>query len=240
MGMKLTILAVTKMQERRICIAGINENGKWVRPVKDYPNHFKEVDLFDKDRLPIYKNFNIVEIDFTRKLEKHPHSEDYVINENKEPEVIGSFPLQKREEFLISHTENDFFANHEGEPVRKILKEANRSLVLVGPVDVRYAVIEEGKTPRIRFNIPNVYDCERSTPCTDLKFIAFCKVILKERGNEKVILDSQELKRILEIESIFLALGLGRWYKEKKDYYDMVIGFHTIPDYQTEIDYNNL
>lgn len=51
--MKLTILAVTRMQERRICIAGINEDGKWVRPVKDYPNQFEEVDIFDKDKSPI-------------------------------------------------------------------------------------------------------------------------------------------------------------------------------------------
>jgi len=88
--------------------------------------------------------------------------------------------------------------------------------------------------------IPDVYDCERSTPCTDLKFIAFCKEISKGKNNKKIVLNSHELKRTLEIESIFLALGLGRWYEEKKDYYDMVIGFHTIPDYQTEIDYNNL
>ena len=238
--MKFTILAVTKMQERRICIAGINEDGKWVRPVKDYPNQFEETDIFDKDKSIIYENFNIIEIDFTKKLEKPPHSEDYIINEDKKPKVIGNIPLQKRGEFLISHTENDFFANREGEPVRKILKGANRSLVLVGPVDIRYVVIESGKTPRICFDIPDVYDCERSTPCTDLKFIAFCKEISKGKNNKKIVLNSHELKRTLEIESIFLALGLGRWYEEKKDYYDMVIGFHTIPDYQTEIDYNNL
>src|SRR3989338_8009097 len=185
MRMKFTILAVTKMQERRICIAGINEDGKWVRPVKDYPNQFEETDIFDKDKSIIYENFNIIEIDFTKKLEKPPHSEDYIINEDKKPKVIGNIPLQKRGEFLISNTENDFFANREGEPVRKILKGANRSLVLVGPVDIRYVVIESGKTPRICFDIPDVYDCERSTPCTDLKFIAFCKEISKGKNNKK-------------------------------------------------------
>lgn len=238
--MKLTILAVTKMHEKRICIAGINENGEWVRPVKEYPTHFEKIDIFGEDKLPIYKNFNIVEMDFTRKLEKPPHSEDYIVNENKRPKVIGNFPLQKREGFLISHTENNLFVNHESEPVRKILKGANRSLVLVGPVDIKYVIIELGKTPRIRFDIPKIYDCERSTPCTDLKFIALCNGVLKEKSNEKVILYSHELKKILKIESIFLALGLGRWYEEKKDYYDMVVGFHTSPDYQTEIDYNYL
>lgn len=238
--MKLTILAVTKMQERRICLAGINENGKWIRPVKDYPNHFEEADIFDKERILIYKNFNIIETDFIRKLEKTPHTEDYIINEDIKPKVLGSLPLQKREEFLISNTENGFFANHEGEPIRKMLKEANRSLILVGPVDIKYTVIEENKTPRIRFNILNTYDCERSTPCTDLKFIAFCKEILKERNNKRVVLNSHELKRLLKIKSVFLALGLGRWYEEKKDYYDLIIGFHTIPDYQAEIDYNTL
>lgn len=238
--MKLTILAVTRMQEKRICVAGIDETGKWVRPVKDYPHHFEEVDIFGEDKSVIYENFNIVEMDFTEKLDKSPHSEDYVINEGKKPTVIGNIPSQKREEFLIPNTENNFFADHEGEPVRKILQDSNRSLILVGPVDVRYVVIEKDKTPRIRFDIPNVYNCERSTPCTDLKFITFGKKVLKERGSEKVVLGSEELKRMIRIEKIYLALGLGRWYEEKKDYYDMVIGFHTIPDYQTEIDYDNL
>lgn len=151
--MKLTILAVTRMQEKRICIAGINEDGKWVRPVKAHPNHFEETDIFGKDKSIIYKNFNIVEIDFIRKLENPPHSEDYIIDESKEPKLIGNLPTQKREEFLISHTENDFFANHEGELIRKILKDSNRSLILVGQVDIRYVVIEKGKTPRIRFDI---------------------------------------------------------------------------------------
>lgn len=238
--MKLTLLAVTRMHEKRICIAGIDEEGRWVRPVKAYPNHFGKEDLFGKNESFIYGNFNIVEMDLTKELKKYPHSEDSIINEIREPKVIGNIPIQKREEFLISHTENHLFENNEGEVVRKILQNANRSLVLVGPVDVRYVVIEKDKTPRIRFDIPLVYNCERSTPCTDLKFIAFCKRILKEKDYEKVILNSYELKQGLGIEKTYLALGLGRWYEERKDYYDMVIGFHTIPDYTQEINYVNL
>ncbi len=236
--MKLTILAVTRMQEKRICIAGINEEGKWVRPVKDYPGHFEEADISSKEGSIIYKNFNIVEIDFTKKLDNPPHSEDHVINESKEPKVVGDVPSEKRGQFLNSHTENNFFANHEGEPVRKVLQEANRSLILIGPVNIRCVVFKKDKGPKVLYDLPGINIESRYTPCTDFKLRSLSKRVLKE--NDELVMNWTQLKEELKIEKVFLAIGLARWWEEKKDYYDMIIGMHTIPDYQTEIDYNKL
>lgn len=63
--MELTILAVTKMQEDHIYIGGINNEGEWIRPVKE--SRLKISDLFVNDK-PIIKNFNKIELPLKKKL----------------------------------------------------------------------------------------------------------------------------------------------------------------------------
>tara|TARA_Y100000310_G_scaffold140319_2_gene139691 strand:- start:4135 stop:4341 length:207 start_codon:yes stop_codon:yes gene_type:complete len=66
----------------------------------------------------------------------------------------------------------------------------------------------------------------------------FSKQTLKSLNSDKIVLNRDKLREILKAEKIFLSLGLTREYKG--EFYEMVIGFHTIPDYNVKIDYNNL
>jgi hypothetical protein len=40
------------------------------------------------------------------------------------------------------------------------------------------------------------------------------------------------------VEDFYLALGLSRSFKD--EYWLLVLGVHTVPDYEVEIDYGNL
>lgn len=236
--MDVVILAVTKMQGDRVCIAGIDENNQWVRPVKEYPNHSETSDIFNKmTNQIIYEVFNIVDIPLIKKESETPHSEDYVLDVNKDPKVIGTISPQERESFLVKHCENTFLKGS-SEPINKLLEGSNRSLILVGPVNIHYIVLEKDKTPRIKFEIAGDYQSERTVPCTDLKFRALGKRILKDTNSQRIVLNSIQLADRIGTDKIFLGLGLTRKYHG--EFHTMVIGVYTIPDYEAKIDYGDV
>jgi hypothetical protein len=236
--MKLVILAVTKMHEGRICLAGINEDNRWIRPVKAYPNHLETGDIFNKKtNQVIYENFNIVDIPLIKKATETPHSEDYILDVNKDPKVIGTILPQERESFLIKCCENDFLKGC-SEPINKLLEDSSCSLILVGPVKIHYVVLERGKTPRIHFEIVGVYKSDKTLPCTDLKFRALSKRILRDTNSQKIVLNSIQLAEMMGTSKIFLGIGLTRKYKE--EFHTMIIGIYTIPDYEAKIDYGDV
>lgn len=235
--MKITILAVSKMHEGRICIAGIDENNQWVRPVKEV-ECLETRDIFDKmTNQVIYENFNIVDIPLIKKRSNIPHSEDYVLDASKYPKVIGTIPPEERESFLVKRCENDFFKGH-SEKINKLLEVSNRSLILVGPIKINYVVLENDKTPRIKFEIADVYACDRTVPCTDLKFITLGRRILKDTNSQRIVLSSVQLADRIKTNKIFLSLGLSRIYKG--NYHALIVGVYTIPEYESKIDYEGV
>lgn len=234
--MKVVILAVTKMQGDRICIAGSNEENQWVRPVREYPQHMEINDIFDKNtKKPIYEVFNVVDIPVIKKIGVPPHTEDVLIDLQKNPQVVGKIPVPEREAFLIKHCENELFKG-QSEPINELLEKSNRSLILVGPAKLHRAVLKIDKTPRLDFDIPG-YSNIGSKPCTDMNFIALGKRILEEKKAQEVTLDSAQLANILKTDKIFLGLGLSR--KFEGVFHTMVVGLYTIPDYNSEDDLKN-
>jgi hypothetical protein len=94
---------------------------------------------------------------------------------------------------------------------------------------------------RIGFTLKGMRHPRASTqwgiPVTDIKWRALGRSWLGERGGE-LTLDEEALRERLQAEEIYLALGLSRGYQGKV--WLMVIGVHVVPDYQAEIDYDNL
>ena len=236
--MKLTILATSRMKGSRACIAGINENGTWIRPdEKDFP-HFQIDDLSEET----YKNFNIIDVDLAKDPDVVlPHSEDHHIEESAK--LIKEVSSHEREKFLNKYCENHLF-NRSDIGISEILQDAGRSLVLVGPVkiiDVELAKIPiRPRRPRMRFEIiPGV--SLGSVRITDLKFLTFNHRRLEELNQDVEKLTDDRLKKILGIEKTYLVLGLSRLWTNPAGVsacWPMVVGFHTIPDYQGEIDYD--
>lgn len=218
--MKITMLACTYMQGNKRCIAGIDESGKWIRPVK---NPFNHEDLFDPEGNFIYAPFNVVDVPLSSHKPQKPHSEDWIIDTKNKPivlEVLDSPYLRKS--FLDRHVENKVLIEKEKEQLRDILKKLNRSLILFGPVEI--TSISKDKHPRINFKIPEVnYSSLRSIPCTDMKFVDFCNKLS----------DSDNPLNYLKDRKIYLAIGLSRYYEGLSggDYWELVIGVHSIPDY---------
>ncbi|MDP2908086.1 MAG: hypothetical protein Q8O03_09220, partial [Nanoarchaeota archaeon] len=119
------------------------------------------------------------------------------------------------------------------------------SLILLGPVTIEsvymYYQGSHMKSPDITFKInslPVKKQRGNDLSCTELKFRAFAKDLLKKRKLTSLRLTGNELKEILKFDKIFVAIGLTGKFRD--EYWPMVIGLHTVPDYKQEVDYDNL
>jgi hypothetical protein len=86
-----------------------------------------------------------------------------------------------------------------------------------------------------------------SLPCTDLKWRAFGRALLAKEGDPStgqqirtLSLTNQELRQALEggERAIRLALGLTRELHGRR--WPLIVGVHTIPDYEATVDYSTL
>jgi hypothetical protein len=73
-------------------------------------------------------------------------------------------------------------------------------------------------------------------PVTDVKWRALGREWLS--GGGRLDYDEDELRDRLGVEDFYLALGLSRSYEG--EYWLLVLGVHTVPDYEVAIDYGNL
>jgi hypothetical protein len=72
---------------------------------------------------------------------------------------------------------------------------------------------------------------------TDLKWRALGRAWLPEDGGWTEF-EAGDLEARFGIQEIYLAVGLTRSFKDQ--YWPLIVGVHTLPDYQAAVDYDNL
>lgn len=243
--MYVTILAVTR-KVNDVCIAGVNDELKWIRPIKKPVLKLKDIKVKNRGYLSVS---NVYDFSFTKHIPNAPQAEDYLMDEKKDIMHIKTLTESERKSLFLKLSENSLITSDLD--IAAILKNNKRSLILLGPVTVEsvYMRYEDKymKSPRISCKIDSFLiknqKGKSDISCTDLKFRAFAKDLLKKENKKDMLLTGVELKRSLGFSHVFIAIGLTRYFEPKKgngDYWPMIIGFHTIPDYKQEIDYNDL
>lgn len=84
---RLVITDLSKMKEDRICIFGIDSEGRNIRPEIPY-SQWIETDIFDENGKLIIQPLAEIEFDFIKSKPKPPHIEDVEININYKPKLI--------------------------------------------------------------------------------------------------------------------------------------------------------
>jgi hypothetical protein len=223
---KIVVLAVTKMLSG-MCLGGISlTTGEWVRPVKDFSTILPG-DLKYKDGEPI-RPFDVTELSLSTHRPKPPHIEDWICDFVRErPTLVRRLDETERREFLEKRAEP--------EGLQEIL-DAKRSLCLM-PAQEPQALFSldsySGKY-EARMHFPALG--HRPAPVTDIKWRALGRKFTAE--NERVVLRTDELPRVVGTEQIYPAIGLSRLHEGK--HWPLIIGVHCLPDYEAEIDYGNL
>jgi hypothetical protein len=237
---EVLILAVTKMLSG-VCIAGMTTERdpvtglKWVRPVKDFGTLLLG-DLTDQ-RGTVIHPFDVVELNLVKPHPDPPHVEDWVTDfVRHRPRIVRRLEGEGRADFLSKYLDEN---SHE------VLAGHSRSLCLVKPDQVKASFILDAYSGKYEARLAFSLGAEAylgsmrkgGLPVTDVKWRALGREWLGDKGG-RLNCDEGELRDKLGVEDFYLALGLSRPFKD--EYWLLVLGVHTVPDYEVEIDYDNL
>lgn len=225
----LIILAVTKLGNE-VCVAGVDENGQWIRPTVEVGQwrQFYKSDIFDSNNQPVIASSNVVRISLIRNIPDRPHIEDWEYDRRQKAVLIKTLNDDQRLHLfnkISAKSLNPLTINHE------------KSLCLIEPTSVKSFDFAnksfKGKyQPKIRFIFDNN---EYNLPAADVYCRAFGRHFLSQN---KPYLTEDDFKR--KFNKIFFTIGLSRWHEETQTYHPMIIGVHLVPNFSAGIDYNEL
>jgi hypothetical protein len=237
---EVLILAVTKMLGG-VCIAGMTADRdpvtglRWVRPVRDYA-HVLLGDITTADG-QVLSPFDVVALNLLQPRPSPPHTEDWITDFVRiRPCIIRRPEGLRRAHFLRKHLDT---------APQEVLEGQQRSLCLLKPewlkgrfrldeysgqFEARLAFGANGRTYRGSY-------AQGGVPVTDLKWRALGRAWLPKQGGwAEFVMDDLEAR--LGVQEVYLAVGLSRPYQGAC--WPMVIGVHTVPDYEAMVDYDNL
>ena len=234
---QVLILAMTRMRSG-ICTAGFTTEPapvtglRWVRPVREFDTLLCG-DMMDKDGRLVQCN-DVVELNLVSARPDPPHVEDWVIDCVRcRPRCVRRLEGGKRARFLAKYVDR---------APQDVLIHHTRSLCLVHPKQVWASLARDpysGKyEARMGFRLQEKANSSRTTSkrgvsVTDLKWRALGAGWLNSEQPE-LTLGHTELLARLDADDIYLTVGLSRSWQGQ--YWPLVVGVHTVPDYEATID----
>jgi len=237
----VTVLAVSRMQAG-LCTAGFSTESdptthlRWVRPVRNYDTLLVE-DLIHSEG-DLARCCDVLELDLLRPTPTPPHIEDYETNfVKRRPRLLRRLEGNERAEFL---------ANHLDTAPGEVLVETKRTLCLVRPEDFWASFSLDGYSgkckARFGFRLADGVshpqaESNRGVSATDVRWCALGRDWLGANGGTRQ-LQRQELLERLGATDLYLTIGLSRQFQDQ--YWPLVVGVHTVPDYEVRVDLGNL
>jgi hypothetical protein len=233
---RLIITDLTKMKEDRICIFGIDSEGRNIRPEIPY-SQWIETDIIDENGKLIIQPLAEIEFDFIKSNPKPPHIEDVEININYKPKLIRNLSESEGkilfERIMFESIDSIFCAViYENKYLNH--GEGRRSL---GTVKMKKCFgIKHFKKDDEKFNFRiqfsdmkgEVYDLK----ITDYLFNKYYNTKLNEKKLDPEIICNDILQRFNKL-NIFLRIGIARPFEKMFNRcYLQVSGIHSFPDYR--------
>lgn len=236
---ELVILAVTKMHGG-VCTAGIDVEGKWVRPIRLTAKRGRESEtITDYCLLPVdffhggkshLVNCGVSRVWLAEPVPSQPHIEDWTLDIHHRPQLLRKLDQQEQADFLARYCESD---------ISILLPNQEHSLGLFLPDSFvfTFGMNQSGTDVTARAEFTIGHQGFSDVGCTDLRMRALGRRLLQRSSGTPCTLDQADFKRRGK-EITYLALGLSRLYKGK--HWLLVVGVHTIPELEVEIDYARL
>ncbi|MCC7573814.1 MAG: hypothetical protein KO464_10640 [Candidatus Methanofastidiosum sp.] len=231
--MDIVCLAWTKMARGK-CFAGIDKNtGKWARIVPEYGELQEETFAYQAQTF-LCQDYNILRVYHKgNKNSSPPHSEDYIWDSNNKCQLIGK--ITNTEAFLSKVSENNLLMNKD-KFIHTILKEQNKSLILVGPVIItKGQLFKNMHNPneidlRFFFEIPSVNYVASKVPnggikCTSIYWTNYFKKMMHSRNSSVIFFDDNEFRDMIgNYKNLYISIGLTREFEGEN--WPMIIGIH--------------
>jgi hypothetical protein len=223
MKMPLYTFLFKSEKKQKICLGCLDENKKWVRPIK--PGGFLGNDItMDNDK--IVDIFDVVEMEFGAPIPIKHHTENRSFLPNTKIHFIKKLGEEERLALLKDVSDQQLLQNVQTKYALydEIIK-TGKSTTLIGPLDS--FDIQYGNHPKIWFIGKN--DQRFSITCTDLKFSTFIKGKSGIFGETSI-----NSKKIDELNGKQTFFVIGLTGDHVKDNGEIGCGKHTYPDSQIE------
>lgn len=222
------ILAVTKM-EGGVCIAGVNQRHKWLRPVLAF-KQLAQSDITYRDGT-LMQPFDVVPMPVVQRRGRSPHVEDAVVDFSHYLQPARRLTGDKRAAWLDRYAEDGHAA------AAAIYERYERSLALVRTPQAEAVVAYSPKRGRLELRIAADFLWQGSLPCTDLRWRAFSHRLLATSEMQEG--EQHDLHALLGVEQIYLTLGLSR-PQHKEQCWSLIVGVHTVPEFAGIIDLHSI
>jgi hypothetical protein len=245
----LVMLAVTHMKTG-ICIAGVNPDApaNWVRPVREFGTILlgditypaPPAASIPAGQRRAMRPFDVAELGLGHARPAPPHIEDWTCDfAHQRPRLLGVLPEGQRAALLDA-------ASHPAQT----LWGGERSLGIVVAEQLSATFRHDRYTGKYdaRLSFAGLPPDATSAACTDLKWRALGRRLLANGvagagagapALRTLTLAGDELSAALGgATQVWLALGISRALDGR--FWPLVIGVHTLPDYEVEIDYSTL
>jgi len=225
----IVILAVTKMHAG-MCTAGLTQRGEWLRPVRDFGNvSLRDVSYPNGN---LMRCFDIAQIPIIKRRPAGPHIEDAVTDFNHyQPRLAGQIGPGQRGDWLRAHAEDAVAA------ARQVYQQHERSLALVRVKELSATMKLDPYSSKLEMKVwAEELGLPRPAPCTDVHWRALGRKLLPNGGLKNM--EWPELSALLGCDEIYLSLGLARQFEG--EYWPLVVGVHTVPAFDVDIDIRNL
>jgi hypothetical protein len=221
--MELTILVVSKML-RKACVAGVNTEMAWCRPVRlpDYNLYLRDIN----PRTGYIQKGNVLRFQVNEFLNNTPHSEDFTVTSNTPITLIRTLDGAELTNIVSEVDESDNIVESNLN-IKDYLINSNRSLCAIKPDNIightDIDTYDSRYKPKIHFEFDSSI---LNLSCTDIHWRALGRT---EAG--RVIQNER-----LEDDDVHFVIGLSRLFLS--DYWPMIVGIYPLSN--IGIDYGNL
>ncbi len=231
----LVITDLTRMQGKRVCLAGYTADCTCVRPVFRKPLGLTE-DWLQANKQGIIRPFAVVEFDLQENVPEPPHTEDWLISPVYRVKRVlapeGQEALLDRiKDRSVEAIPGATIYEEQGWYVKA--GEGTRSLGTVEPqqiLGVSFHPRAEGKS-ECRLTFTDANNRTYRLAVTDLAFRYYLDD-LHRRGAISAQEAARRLTSRLQESHTFLRIGLTRgWEKHPDRCYLQITGVHAFPDY---------
>jgi hypothetical protein len=207
--MEVTILAVTNALGGRYCIAGMTNDGQWIRPIQGRRrNRFWSHDdlSFEGGEFATVGDVWHIEGIKPNELEYENHVEDYLVHEHK---YVHTLSCNQLWEFVKDRVEDQGV-------FQETVNANGRSLCLVEVHGYKYHIYDSDKGPKAKMRISN------NNYNIDNPHTSWNDYIVKDCKWEGLIINGNEVP---QFEQAYVCIGLATKFRGVE--WPQIIGFHT-------------
>jgi hypothetical protein len=185
----------------------------------------------------VLRPFDVVEFDLIRHRADPPHVEDWIAEfVRPRPRVLRRLEGERRTRFLRKYLDTAPLQVVEGQL---------RSLCLIKPDSIKGVFRLDGFSGKFDARLAFGHGGRRfwgshakgGIAVTDLKWRALGRAWLPADGGWTEF-EAGDLEARYGIQEVYLAVGLSRSFEGKC--WPIILGVHTVPDYEAVVDYDNL